>query len=41
VLSGDATIGVEDLLQGRWALLRRGRRSLAVVAVVRSAETSV
>lgn len=35
VLSHDATVGPEDLLQGRWALLRRGRRSLAVAEVVR------
>lgn len=35
VLGGDATIGPDDLLQGRWALLRRGRRSLAVAEVAR------
>ncbi|MEV4129314.1 tyrosine--tRNA ligase [Nocardia sp. NPDC049707] len=30
----DATADVADLLHGRWILLRRGRRSLAVVEVV-------
>lgn len=27
----DATLGADDLLHGRWALLRRGKRTLAVV----------
>ncbi|MEV4127377.1 hypothetical protein [Nocardia sp. NPDC049707] len=30
----DATVDVVDLLHGRWILLRRGRRSPAVVEVV-------
>ena len=30
VLSDDAVVAPEDLLHGRWALLRRGKRSLAV-----------
>ncbi len=33
VMSEDATLGVGDLLHGRWAVLRRGRRSLAVINV--------
>jgi tyrosyl-tRNA synthetase len=33
VSSQDAVVGGEDLLHGRWAILRRGRRSLAVVVV--------
>ncbi|WP_433194448.1 tyrosine--tRNA ligase [Nocardia sp. CA-107356] len=34
VSSEDATVDVADLLHGRWILLRRGRRSLAVVEAV-------
>jgi tyrosyl-tRNA synthetase len=30
----DATVGVDDLLHGRWVLLRRGRRNLAAVELV-------
>ncbi len=33
VVGEDATVRADDLLHGRWALLRRGRRSLAVVEV--------
>ncbi|GAA4629184.1 tyrosine--tRNA ligase [Cellulomonas oligotrophica] len=31
VSAEDATLGADDLLHGRWALLRRGKRTLAVV----------
>ncbi|WP_315096925.1 tyrosine--tRNA ligase [uncultured Cellulomonas sp.] len=31
VTSEDAVLGTEDLLHGRWAVLRRGKRTLAVV----------
>src|SRR5690606_32973757 len=31
VTEEDQVLGAEDLLAGRWALLRRGRRNLAVV----------
>ncbi len=34
VTAEDAVIGGDQLLHGRWALLRRGRRSLAVVEIV-------
>lgn len=33
VISDEAVLGTQDLLHGRWGLLRRGRKSLAVVAV--------
>jgi tyrosyl-tRNA synthetase len=34
VTASDATIGSNDLLDGRWILLRRGRRALAAIEVV-------
>jgi tyrosyl-tRNA synthetase len=34
VTGEDATVSADDLLHGRWLLLRRGRRSLAAVEVV-------
>jgi tyrosyl-tRNA synthetase len=33
VASEDATLGTADLLAGEWAVLRRGKRSLAAVRV--------